>query len=89
VVHEPQRAARLHRHPAGRPAGIPGGLGPGVPGGALYYSAAVLLLLTHVFRDAELMAGWREPFAANPALIAFNNIRLALVGLSLGLTLAS
>ena len=58
-------------------------------GGGLYYAAAAALLVTHVFRDAELVLGLSQPFAANPALTVFNNIRLALVALSFGLTLAA
>ncbi len=58
-------------------------------GGGLFYAATAALLVTHVFRDAELVLGLSRPFAANPALTVFNNIRLALVGLSFGLTLAA
>ena len=51
-------------------------------------AAACLLMLTHAYRDVEFLAGWQEPFAESPALFVFNNLRLALLGLSLGLTLA-
>lgn len=54
----------------------------------LYYAAAGLLVLTHLYREAEFIAGWKDPFAGSAALFVFNNVRLALVGLSIGLTLS-
>jgi hypothetical protein len=54
---------------------------------AIYYGIASLLLISHIYRDADYLNGKEHAFCANKALFAFNNIRMGLVGSSLLLTI--
>ncbi len=55
--------------------------------GWLYYAACSILLVTHLYREAEYIEGWRVPFTRGVPLFVLNNVRLALLGTSLGLRL--
>jgi len=48
-------------------------------GSWLLYSAAAVLIATHVYREAEYLAGRTDPFAATRGLFIFNNVRIALL----------
>ncbi|HET6452594.1 MAG TPA: hypothetical protein VFI08_14850 [Spirochaetia bacterium] len=61
--------------------------GRAAAGDWMYWASAGALALTHAFREVEFLAAGSEPFARSPALFVFNNVRLALLGLSAGLTL--
>lgn len=52
-----------------------------------YYSSVGLLLLTHMYREAEYFRSISEPFIHNSPLFILNNVRLGLLGGSLGISL--
>jgi hypothetical protein len=45
----------------------------------LLYSAGSVLMVTHLYREAEYLSGRTKPFAATRGLFVFNNIRIALL----------
>ncbi len=51
----------------------------GDAGSWLFYAAAAVLIATHVYREAEYLAGRTEPFAATRGLFVLNNVRIALL----------
>jgi hypothetical protein len=53
----------------------------------LSWAASALLLITHVYREAEFLTGVSEPFTKGVPLFVFNNLRIVLLGLSCALIL--
>jgi len=55
----------------------------------LYYGVLLALGVTHLYREGEyFLARDSQPFAANLPLFLLNNVRLGLIGGSLGLSLS-
>jgi len=52
-----------------------------------YYFSIGLLMATHLYRDAEFFSSINEPFIHNKPLFILNNVRLGLLGGSLGLSI--
>jgi len=50
----------------------------------LLYTAGAVLIATHIYREAEYLAGGAVPFTATKGLFLFNNIRIALLIASIG-----
>jgi hypothetical protein len=51
-----------------------------------FYVVAGILLLTHLYREWEYLAGIPNAFCANMPLFVFNNLRLAGLVAAIGLT---
>lgn len=52
-----------------------------------YYVSMGLLLVTHFYRDAECFSTINDPFIHNRPLFILNNVRLGLLGGSLGIAI--
>jgi hypothetical protein len=61
---------------------------PKMENSTAYYLLTSALLVSHGFREYEYLAGQNNAFCANTPLFVLNNVRLAGLGTSLGLSLS-